>query len=61
MRVHTLVASSLVATGIACAAFFGCENKHEAQEKQQAASGNLGASANITDLMKARNLSEADV
>jgi len=47
-------------TGIAAAAFVGCENKHEAQEKQQA-SGNLGASSSIADLMKARNLSEADV
>ncbi len=61
MRAHTLVASSLVFAGIASAAFFGCENKHEAKEKEQAAAGGLGASASVTDLMKARNLSEADV
>ncbi len=60
MRSHTLAASLLVAGGVIVAAFVGCENQHEAQEKK-AAAGNLGASASLADLMKARNLNEADV
>ena len=64
MRAHTLVGLSLFVTGIAAAAFVGCENEHE---KQQGGGGgnqpsaNLGASQSVQDLMKARGLSEADV
>jgi nitrous-oxide reductase len=60
MRAQTILGSSLLAAGLTLAAFVGCENKHDAKP-DQAASGNLGASASITTLMKARGLSEADV
>jgi nitrous-oxide reductase len=60
MRAHSLVATTIVATGIITAAFVGCENQHEAKQ-QQAATGSLGASSSVQDLMKARGLSEADV
>lgn len=60
MRAQTILGSSLLAAGIALAAFAGCENKHEAKQ-DQAGSGALGASASIADLMKARGLTEADV
>ncbi|CAN5733092.1 Sec-dependent nitrous-oxide reductase [soil metagenome] len=59
MRAQTILGSSLLATGLILAGFVGCENKHDA--KQEGASGNLGASASIATLMKARGLSEADV
>src|SRR5512135_2344645 len=39
---------------------FACSNKAEVQFEQQQG-GALGASASVKDLMKARNLSEADV
>ena len=60
MRAQTLLGSSLLAAGIALVAFAGCENKHDAKQEQPA-SGSLGASGSIADLMKARGLSEADV
>ncbi len=59
MRSSIVLGSSILVTGLALMAFAGCEDKHLVQEKQ--AAGNLGASASIGDLMKARNLSEADV
>ncbi|MBL8612353.1 MAG: Sec-dependent nitrous-oxide reductase [Myxococcales bacterium] len=62
MRVRTLVALAVVTTGAVTALAVGCENKHEANQQQQGGgSGNLGASASLAELMKARNLSEADV
>jgi nitrous-oxide reductase len=62
MRVRTLVALAVVTTGAVTALAVGCENKHEANQQQQGGgSGNLGASASLSELMKARNLSEADV
>lgn len=60
MRAHTVVTATLLATGITAAIAAGCENK-AAQQQQQQASGNLGASSSVADLMKARGLSEADV
>ena len=60
MRARTIFGSSILAAGLALAAFVGCENKHEAKQ-EAAATGNLGASASIAELMKARGLSEADV
>ncbi len=46
---------------VATAAVFSCENKAEKQFQAQQGSGQLGASASIKDLMKARGLNEADV
>jgi len=60
MRARTIFGSSILAAGLALAAFVGCENKHDAKQ-EAAATGNLGASASIAELMKARGLSEADV
>lgn len=48
------------AASIALAFSFGCENKIE-KEFQKSQQGALGASASIKELMKARNLTEADV
>ncbi|MBL9112240.1 MAG: hypothetical protein JNM74_23335, partial [Myxococcales bacterium] len=59
MRAHTIVTATLLATGITAAIVVGCENK--AVQQQQQASGNLGASTSVADLMKSRGLSEADV
>ena len=61
MRVQTILGSSLLAAGLALAAFVGCENKHEAKLAAEPGAGNLGASSSIASLMKARGLSEADV
>ncbi|MBK9260575.1 MAG: Sec-dependent nitrous-oxide reductase [Polyangiaceae bacterium] len=58
MRGHRLVGFVAV-LGITSIAGFGCENKHLARQNQS--TGVLGASASIADLMKARNLTEADV
>lgn len=58
MRAYLLVATTLLATGTVAAAFIGCENKAGQQHGQ---ASNLGASASIADLMKARGLSEGDV
>jgi nitrous-oxide reductase len=60
MRAPAIFGSSVFAAGLAAVAFTGCENKHEAKQEAPAA-GNLGASASIANLMKARGLSEADV
>ncbi|MBP9112375.1 MAG: Sec-dependent nitrous-oxide reductase [Polyangiaceae bacterium] len=60
MRKHSVVSLSLVGLAVLGVAVVACENKHEAEEKR-AATGNLGASSSIADLMKARDLSEADV
>ncbi len=57
MRATSVVGTAIVATLFAAAAFVGCSNKHDSQ----GGSGNLGASASIRDLMKARGLTEADV
>src|SRR5690349_3934135 len=59
MRAHTIAAPALVAAVVVSATAVGCENKHDA--KQESASGALGASASIKDLMKSRGLTEADV
>lgn len=59
MRAHLLVGSTILTTGVVALVVAGCENKHEAREA--ASSGALGASASIKDLMKERNLNEADV
>ncbi len=59
MRAYTLIGSTLFATGLITLLAVGCENRHEANK--QAATGNLGASASVKDLMAARDLSEADV
>src|SRR5579883_865768 len=57
MRAQKWMIVSLVASAIV-----GCGNKHDA-EQQQASSETtkLGASSSLRDLMKARNLSDADV
>ena len=47
--------------GITSIVGVGCSNKHLAQQNESASSGALGASASIAELMKARNLTEADV
>jgi nitrous-oxide reductase len=60
MRAQTILGSTLLAAGIALAAFAGCENKHEAKQDEPGG-GALGASGSIADLMKARGLTEADV
>ena len=61
MRAQTILGCSLLTTGVLLASFVGCENKHDARPDTAAGSGNLGASASIATLMKARGLSEADV
>jgi len=54
-----MIAGVLVVGG---ASAMACSNKAEQQlQEQQSGSSNLGASANIKELMAARNLSEADV
>lgn len=58
MRVHTLVASSIVVVSAAAVAFIGCADKHDKADSNGKA---LGASASIASLMKDRGLSEADV
>ena len=58
MQKRTLVILPIVGACLVGASVFSCGNKHEENEKQAA---NLGASASLTDLMKARNLTEADV
>ena len=60
MRGHHFV-GSMFALGIVSMAAVGCENKHVTAQNQSAPSGALGASASIAELMKARNLTEADV
>ena len=60
MRAHTLVGSAILATGIVALVVVGCQNQHEAKQ-EVAATGNLGASSSIKDLMKERGLSESDV
>ncbi|MFO0742496.1 MAG: Sec-dependent nitrous-oxide reductase [Labilithrix sp.] len=59
MRVHTIVASAIVASGIAMITVVGCKNNHDAQPEH--GGGNLGASASIAELMKQRGLSDKDV
>ena len=59
MRKQTILASTLLAAGMAATIFVACENKHE--EAAKSGAGNLGASASIATLMKARGLNEADV
>jgi nitrous-oxide reductase len=63
MRKRTIVVGSAVAALLIATAIAGCENttpNGKPEDKKQG-SGNLGASASLQDLMKARNLSEADV
>jgi len=60
MRGHHFVGFAAL-VGIVSMVGFGCENKHLAKQNEAATSGALGASASITELMKARNLTEADV
>ncbi len=60
MRAYPLVVTSLVATGIVAVVAVGCQNQHEANQ-EAAQKTSLGASSSVQDLMKARNLSEADV
>ncbi len=60
MRAHTLIGSAILASGALAIAVVGCQNQHEVKQKA-VESGKLGASASVKDLMKARNLSEADV
>lgn len=59
MRAQIIFGSSLLAAGLVLGAFVGCENKHDAKDDSKG--GSMGASASLTDLMKARGLSEADV
>ncbi len=55
-------ALALIVIGAGTVAGASCTNKAEQQAKeQQGGSSNLGASANIKDLMAARGLTEADV
>jgi nitrous-oxide reductase len=61
MRSRTVIAASVVTTGILAATIFACGNKHEAGGDVKTSGGGLGASAQIRDLMKARGLTEADV
>jgi nitrous-oxide reductase len=61
MRARTLIAITMVTAGVAAAAFAGCGNTHDAQQKGAAASANLGASESIRDLMKSRGLNDSDV
>lgn len=63
MRPLSLVVASVLMTGLAVASAVGCQNQHEAKQQAQNTKqgGNLGASASLQELMKARNLSEADV
>jgi nitrous-oxide reductase len=60
MQIRTLVALPVTCLCVVGVSIVACENKHEQAALQQA-TGNLGASSSIADLMKARNLNEADV
>ncbi len=55
-----VLAGAALTLAVTGASLSACENKHLAAETK-APSGNLGASASIAELMKARGLTEADV
>src|SRR5262245_45709404 len=56
MRARTSIVIAAIVGGVAVVA---CEDRHVTSEKT--ASGNIGASQSVADLMKARGLTEADV
>ncbi len=57
---RTIAIGTLLIAGLA-AAVVACENKSEKEFQLQQGSGQLGASASIKELMKARGLNEGDV
>jgi nitrous-oxide reductase len=60
MRARTSIVIAVIVGGAVVASFAGCEDQHLQKEKV-AATGNLGASQSVQELMKARGLTEADV
>ncbi len=61
MRATIKVASLILAAGVVATVVMSCRNKHDEVKSDEATAGGLGASSSLTDLMKARHLSEADV
>lgn len=61
MRFISFITASILVAGLAAGAAVGCQNQHEVREQKAAQGSNLGASASLQELMKARNLTESDV